>query len=109
MQLAEPPLQPGPALASCSLRPSLPSVGGPEGGSLCPQPDGRLDQALLWDPPLFQPADLPRSEKTNPCVQQPDLSVTHVSGDLLPLFLGVSHACGEAGWDSNVPRSLVRN
>lgn len=104
-QLAQPPLRPCPALVSCALRISLPSAGSPEGSSISPTADGHLsDQALLWDQPLFQLTDFSRSKRMSPCIQQPDLSVTHMSTHLLT-FSGCQ-LCQQRGlwWDSEVPQ-----
>lgn len=90
-----------PGSSVCSLRPSLPSVGGAEGGRRATQPDGPvMDQACLWDQPLFQPADLPTSQRVNPCIQQPDLSATGISVHLLTFLLWLS-AIPQGGlrWD----------
>lgn len=105
-QLAQPPGGPPPAAPracpaprSCSLRPSLPSVGGAEEG--LGMPDGPvMDQARRWDQPLLQPADLPASERVNPCIQQPDLSATGISVHPLTFLLWLS-ATPQGGlrWD----------
>lgn len=51
---------------------------------------------LFVGPTSLPAAGLPRSKKTNPRLQQPDPPVTHVSVDLLALFLGVRQARREA-------------
>lgn len=101
LPLARRPLRPRPAHASCFLRLSPSS-----GGSLERAGYG-VEQALLWDQLLGQVTGLPPSKRRNPCLPQPDPSVTHVCSSS-HRFLVVSCACrGASGGIPEWPRILV--